>query len=93
VTLGIRPELVALRDGAHPPRADELTLAGRFSAVSRTGAEASLLFQPEGTAPSLEIRVGSRVLRKFAVVAGEPGQIGLPHKDLFVITAQSPTGS
>jgi ABC-type Fe3+/spermidine/putrescine transport system ATPase subunit len=86
VTLGIRPELVALRDGAHPPRADELTLAGRIAAVSLTGEEATLLFQPDGAKLEVEIRVGRRVLRKFAVAAGEEGQIGLPHKDLFLIS-------
>ncbi|WP_126444868.1 ABC transporter ATP-binding protein [Sulfuricystis multivorans] len=82
--LAIRAEHVALREPEAPPRPDEARLAGRFEAVVDLGEAALLQFRTEaGTL--LEVRCGSRVLRKFDLQPGDAGFVGLPARDLFVI--------
>ncbi|MFN6961837.1 MAG: ABC transporter ATP-binding protein [Rhodocyclaceae bacterium] len=84
--LAIRPEHVALRQPDDPPRAGETRLAGHFEAVVDLGEAALLHFRTEaGTL--LEVRCGSRVLRKYGLRPGLAGTVGLPAGDLFLIGA------
>jgi molybdate transport system ATP-binding protein len=84
--LAIRAEHVALRRPDDPPRAGEARLAGRFEAVLNLG-EAALMHFRADTGALLEVRCGSRALRKYGVQAGDTGLVGLPAGDLFVIAA------
>ncbi|MFN3884982.1 MAG: ABC transporter ATP-binding protein [Rhodocyclaceae bacterium] len=84
ILVAIRPEHVALRQPDDPLRAGETRLTGRFEAVVDLGEAALLHFRTEaGTL--LEARCGIRVLRKYGFAAGQPGLVGLPAGDLFVI--------
>jgi ABC-type Fe3+/spermidine/putrescine transport system ATPase subunit len=85
--LAIRAEHVALRHAGDPPRADEARLAGRFEAILDLGETALLRFRTD-TGTRLEVRCGSRVLRKYACKPGEGGLVGLPAADLFLIPAR-----
>ncbi|MFN4325562.1 MAG: ABC transporter ATP-binding protein [Azonexus sp.] len=82
--LAIRAEHVALRREDEPPHEEETCLAGRFEAVLDLG-EAALLHFRTDTGAQLEVRCGSRVLRKHGITAGSRGIVGLPAGDLFVI--------
>ncbi|TCS73087.1 tungstate/molybdate transport system ATP-binding protein [Sulfuritortus calidifontis] len=82
--LAIRAEHVALRQADDPPRDGETRLTGRFEAVLDLGEAALLHFRADSGA-LLEIRCGSRVLRKYDLQAGKPGTVGLPASDLFAI--------
>lgn len=84
ILVAIRPEHVALRQPDDPPRTGETRLTGHFEAVVDLGEAALLHFRTEaGTL--LEARCGSRVLRKYRYVTGQPGLVGLPASDLFLI--------
>ncbi len=84
VWLAIRPEHVALRLETDPPRAHETRLRGRFEAVLDLGEAALLQFRAE-TGALLEVRCGSRTLRKYGLTAGARGVVGLPAGDLFTL--------
>ncbi len=87
--LAIRAEHVALRTPADPPREGETRLNGRFEAVLDLGESALLRFRA-ATGAVLEVRCGSRVLRKYRLQPGDAGVVGLPANDLFVIPATTP---
>ncbi|MFN4148294.1 MAG: ABC transporter ATP-binding protein [Rhodocyclaceae bacterium] len=82
--VAIRPEHVALRQPEDAPRAGETRLSGHFEAIVDLGETALLLFRTS-SGTLLEARCGSRVLRKYGVTTGQPGLVGLPANDLFVI--------
>lgn len=82
--LAIRAEHVALRQPDDPPHERETRLTGRFEAVLDLGEAALLRFRAD-TGTVLDVRCGSRVLRKHRVVAGHAGVAGLPAGDLFTI--------
>ncbi|MEW5892605.1 MAG: ABC transporter ATP-binding protein [Pseudomonadota bacterium] len=82
--LAIRAEHVALRQPDDPPRDGETRLTGRFEAVLDLGEAALLHFRADSGA-LLEVRCGSRVLRKYGWQAGSPGTVGLPAADLFTL--------
>ncbi len=82
--LAIRAEHVALRQPDDPPRDGETRLTGRFEAVLDLGEAALLHFRADSGA-LLEVRCGSRVLRKYGWQAGSPGTVGLPAADLFIL--------
>ncbi len=84
VWLAIRPEQLALRLPDDPPRQDERRLAGRFEAALDLG-EAALLHFRADTGVLLEVRCGSRVLRRYGIEAGDAGVVGLPAADLFTL--------
>lgn len=84
VWLAIRAEHVALRTSGEPPKEHETRLAGTFEAVLDLG-EAALLHFRADTGALLEVRCGSRVLRKFGLRAGDSGAVGLPAGDLFTM--------
>lgn len=86
VSVGIRAEFVALRNADHPPNAGEFVLEGRFTTVSVTGTDVTLLFKPDGLDLTLEISVGRRLLRRFGVKADQPVTVGLPRRDLLLFT-------
>jgi ABC-type Fe3+/spermidine/putrescine transport system ATPase subunit len=86
VWVGIRAEFVVLRNADHPPKPGEFMLEGRFTTVSVTGTDVTLLFQPDGLDPTLEISIGRRLLRRFGVKAGQPVTVGLPRRDLLLFT-------
>lgn len=86
VWLAIRAEHVALRTAADPPKADEARLNGVFETVLDLGETAVLHFRADSGA-LLEVRCGSRVLRKYGLKAGDPGTVGLPACDLFTLPA------
>jgi ABC-type Fe3+/spermidine/putrescine transport system ATPase subunit len=87
VSVGIRAEFVVLRDADHPPKAGEFVLEGRFTTVSVTGTDVTLLFQPDGLDLTLEISVGRRLLRRFGVKVGQSATVGLPRRDLLLFTS------
>jgi ABC-type Fe3+/spermidine/putrescine transport system ATPase subunit len=87
VFVGIRAEFVVLRDADHPPKAGEFVLEGRFTTVSVTGTDVTLLFQPDDLDSTLEISVNRRLLRRFGVKAGQPVTVGLPPRDLLLLTS------
>lgn len=87
VSVGMRAEFVVLRDADHPPKAGEFVLEGRFTAVSVTGTDVTLLFQPDGLDLTLEISVGRRLLRRFGVKVGQSVTVGLPRRDLLLFTS------
>jgi ABC-type Fe3+/spermidine/putrescine transport system ATPase subunit len=92
--LAIRAEHVALRLPEDPSRPGEARLAGRFEAVLDLG-EAALLRFRTNIGSGLEVRCGSRVLRRYDLKAGDAGWIGLPAKDLFLMpraAADQPSG-
>ena len=68
VFVAIRAEFVALRNEDHPPKAGEFVLQGRFTSVSVTGTDVTLVFQPDGLDASIEIShrppVASKVRRQ-----------------------------
>lgn len=82
--VAIRPEHVALRQPDDLLREGETRLAGRFEGVIDLGEMALLQFRCDAGA-LLEVRCGSRVLRKYRLQAGQPGLVGLPASDLFTI--------
>lgn len=86
VWLAIRAEHVALRTAGEPSKVHETRLAGTFEAVLDLG-EAALLHFRTDTGALLEVRCGSRVLRKYGLKAGDPGAVGLPAGDLFTMPA------
>jgi len=99
VTLGIRPEFVRLHRAADTEGPDELLLDGRIAEVWATGAETALLVQcrlPSAQAPSagesrgkpplIELRIGAGALRDRTFVTGDPIRIGLPAKDVFIVS-------
>jgi ABC-type sugar transport system ATPase subunit len=85
VMLAIRAEHVVLRTVADQPRPDEHRLSGRFHEVIDLG-EAALLHFRTDTGVLLEVRCGSRLLRKYGLKAGGIGLVGLPARDLFVVS-------
>ncbi|MFN3397364.1 MAG: ABC transporter ATP-binding protein [Sulfurimicrobium sp.] len=85
VWLAIRAEHVALRTPDDPMRENETRLAGRFEAVLDLGETALLHFR-SGTGALLELRCGSRVLRKYGIETGNAGNVGLPAGDLFLLS-------
>jgi ABC-type Fe3+/spermidine/putrescine transport system ATPase subunit len=85
VWLAIRAEHVALRTPETPSRPGETRLGGRFEAVLDLGESALLHFCAD-TGARLEVRCGSRVLRKYGLRAGDAGAVGLPADDLFTLT-------
>ncbi len=87
VFVGIRAEFVVLRNADHPPKAGEFMLEGRFTTVSVTGTEVTLLFQPDGKDLTLEIGVNRRLLRRFGIKADHPVTVGLPQRDLLLFTS------
>lgn len=89
VWLAIRAEHVALRLPDTPPRADAQRLVGRFDAVLDLGESAVLHFRA-ATGARLEIRCGSRVLRKYGFAAGQAAEIDLPAGDCFVLPDAPP---
>lgn len=86
--LAIRPEHIALRRPADPPRAQETRLAGHFEAVLDLG-ESALLYFRAATGALLEVRCGSRMVQKQGIAAGHAGMVGLPADDLFLIPADA----
>lgn len=84
VWLALRAEHVALRLPGDPPRSGEARLSGRFEAVLDLGETALLHFRAD-TGALLEVRCGSRVLRKYGLKPNGTGTVGLPSGDLFVI--------
>ncbi len=82
--LAIRAEHVALRTPDDRARENETRLAGRFEVVLDLG-EAALLHFRSDTGALLELRCGSRVLRKYGIKAGNTGNVGLPADDLFLL--------
>lgn len=84
VWLAIRAEHVAMRQPADAPRAAETRLGGRFEAVLDLGEAAVLHFRAD-TGALLEVRCGSRVLRRYGLKAGQSGMVALPANDLFVL--------
>lgn len=84
VWLAIRAEHVALRHPDDPPRADEARVTGRFEAILDLGEAAVLRFRA-ATGAELEIRCGSRTLRRYGLRSGMAGQVGLPARDLFLL--------
>lgn len=86
VWLAIRAEHVALRTAGEPSKEHETRLAGTFETVLDLG-EAALLHFRTDTGALLEVRCGSRVLRKYGLSAGDPGAVGLPAGDLFTMPA------
>jgi ABC-type Fe3+/spermidine/putrescine transport system ATPase subunit len=84
VWLAIRAELVALRQPTDPPRAAETRLGGRFEAVWDLGETAVLHFRAD-TGALLEVRCGSRLLRRNGLRAGQSGLVTLAADDLFVL--------
>ena len=82
--LAIRAEHVALRQADDPPRDGETRLTGRFEAVLDLGEAALLLFRAH-TGALLEVRCGSRTLRKYGLKTGDSGAVGLPAGDLFTL--------
>jgi ABC-type Fe3+/spermidine/putrescine transport system ATPase subunit len=82
--VGIRAEHVALRIPEAPPREHETRLEGRFEAVLDLGESALLHFRAT-TGALLEVRCGSRILRKYGLKAGDSGAVGLPAGDAFII--------
>ena len=87
VSVGIRAEFVVLRNADHPPKAGEFMLEGRFTTVSVTGTDVTLLFKPDGLDLTLEISVGRRLLRRFGVKADQPVTVGLPRRDLLLFAS------
>lgn len=82
--VAIRSEHVALRRMEEPPLPDEARLEGRFEAVLDLGEAALMRFRTDaGTL--LEVRAGSRVLRRFELHQGQRGVVGLPRRDLFLL--------
>ncbi len=82
--LVIRAEHVALRAPDAPPQTGEARFTGHFETVLDLGESAVLNFRID-SGVQLEVRCGSRVLRKYGLKAGDAGQVGLPASDLFVI--------
>lgn len=87
VSVGMRAEFVALRNADHPPKEGEFVLNGRFSSVSVTGTDVTLIFKPDGLDTSIEISIGRRLLRRFGVKVDQPVIIALPPRDLLLLTA------
>ena len=85
--MGIRAEFVVLRNTDHPPKPGEFMLDGRFTTVSVTGTDVTLLFQPDDLDLTLEISIGRRLLRRFGVKANQPATVGLPRRDLLLFTS------
>jgi ABC-type Fe3+/spermidine/putrescine transport system ATPase subunit len=85
VFVAIRAEFVALRNEDHPPKAGEFVLQGRFTSVSVTGTDVTLVFQPDGLDASIEIAIGRRLLRRFGVKVDQPATIALPPRDLLLL--------
>lgn len=84
VWLALRAEHVALRLPNDPHRPDEVRLSGRFEEVRDLGEAAMLHFRAD-TGALLEVRCGSRALRKYGLKPNDTGVVGLPAGDLFVI--------
>ena len=84
VWLAIRAEHVALRQTTEPARAGEARLTGTYEAVLDLGEAAMLHFRAD-TGALLELRCGSRVLRRLGIKAGDAGTVGLPAGDLFTL--------
>lgn len=87
VFVGIRAEFVVLRNEDHLPKAGEFMLDGRFTSVSVTGTDVTLLFQANDSDLTLEISIGRRLLRRFGVKANQPVTVGLPRRDLLLFTS------
>lgn len=84
VWLAIRAEHVALRHPDDPPCNGETRLTGHFEAVLDLGESALFRFRAD-TGAEIEIRCGSRVLRRYPMKPGDAGQVGLPAGDLFIM--------
>jgi len=87
VSVGMRAEFVALRNADHPPKPGEFVLDGRFSSVSVTGTDVTLIFKADAVDTSIEISIGRRLLRRFGVKVDQPVMIALPPRDLLLLTA------
>ncbi len=87
VFVGIRAEFVVLRNVDHPPKAGEFMLGGRFTSVSVTGTDVTILFKADDLDLALEIGVGRRLLRRFGVKVDQPVTVGLPRRDLLLFTS------
>ncbi len=86
VSVAIRAEFVALRNEDHPPKPGEFVLEGRFTSVSVTGTDVTLVFQADGLGASIEIAIGRRLLRRFGVKVDQPVTVALPPRDLLLFT-------
>lgn len=86
VFVAIRAEFVALRNEDHPPKEGEFVLRGRFTAVSVTGTDVTLVFQPDELEATLEISIGRRLLRRFGIKVDQPVTVALPRRDLLLLT-------
>jgi ABC-type Fe3+/spermidine/putrescine transport system ATPase subunit len=84
--VGIRSEHVAIRMPNDPPLADEVRLEGQFETVLDLG-EAVLMHFRTRAGTLLEVRAGSRILRRYGLQNGQIGVVGLPKRDLFLLDA------
>jgi len=87
VFTAIRAEFVALRNEDHPPKEGEFVLEGRFTSVSVTGTDVTLIFQPDDLETTIEISIGRRLLRRFGVKVDQPVTVALPSRDLLLFTS------
>lgn len=87
VFAAVRAEFVALRNEEHPPKTGEFVLEGRFTSISVTGTDVSLVFQPDGLEATIEISIGRRLLRRFGIKVDQPVTVALPPRDLLLFTS------
>jgi molybdate transport system ATP-binding protein len=91
--LGGQFRVPVLPGGTPPPPGANVSvgiravLGGRFSAVSVTGTDVTLVFQPDGLEATIEISIGRRLLRRFGVKVDEPVTVALPPRDLLLFTS------
>lgn len=82
--VAIRSEHVALRNPGDPPLTGEVRISGHFEAVLDLGEAALMRFRTD-SGTHLEVRAGSRVLRRYGLQTGQAGVVGLPKGDLFLL--------
>lgn len=83
IMIGLRPEAVALRDAAHPPRPGECVLRGTVRLVD-LGTEVSIHLHPETGGPVVEAVASWRVVDRFGLRDGQGGvSLALPAERMF----------
>lgn len=88
IMIGLRPESVALRDAAHPPRPGECLLHGTVRLVD-LGTEVSIHLHPETGGAAVEAVASWRVVERFGLRDGQSGVcVALPQARMFWVPAR-----
>lgn len=87
ILVGLRPEDVALRDVAHPPRENEWVVRGTVRVID-LGAEAVVHLETAPGGPVIELAAPWRTLQRFGLKDGQADvMVALSEHDLFWVRA------